>query len=281
MTEDPPLSDQAPPVVVARPVGAPPLAPPPPGLELPYVRRGDALLDLALVLLAAIVLPYAPSLLVPFEEGGAPPLEIGPLVIFQTWCQAGLAVGLVLYFVLRHRIRPSAFGVRRDRIGQQLLWGCGALIGVYVALLATGLLVLLLYLISPGVEEDLAKRVPYMKQMPVDSLGATLLLLLAVALNEELVFRGLLMPYLRRVLGGWRWAAVISALIFAGLHVPQQGVLGGGLQIFAIGIVLAVFFVLSRSVLAVTLAHLLFDFLQFQLIRVLPDLEELLERLPA
>ncbi len=280
MIEHPPGSDRPGSVVVARPLGSPPLTALPSDLELPHVRRGDALLDLTLVLLAAIVLPFAPSLLASVVGEAAGPPTIGPLVIIQTWCQAGLAVGLLLYFVLRHRIRPAAFGLRRDRIGQQLLWGLGALGGVYLALITTGLLMALLYLISPGVQEDLAKRLPYIEQMPVDQLGTTLILLVAVAINEEVIFRGLLMPYLRRVLGSWWWAAAISTLIFAGLHVPQQGILGGGVQIFAIGIVLAVFFVLSRSLIAVTLAHLLFNFAQFQLIRVLPDLEELLEHLP-
>jgi membrane protease YdiL (CAAX protease family) len=280
MSEHPPLPDEPAPVVVARPVGTPPLARPPSDLELPEVRRGDALLDLALVLLAAIILPYLPLLLAPLAEEDVGVPEIGPLVIFHTWCQAGLAVALLTYFVLRHRIRPASFGVRGDHIGGQVLWGLGALIGVYGALLATGLLVMLLYLIWPEVEGDLVKRLPFVEQMPVDRLGTTLILLVAVAINEEVVFRGLLMPYLRRVLGSWWWAAVISALIFAGLHVPEQGVLGGGLEIFAIGIVLAVFFVLSRSLLAVALAHLLFDFVQFQIIRALPDVEELMKHLP-
>jgi membrane protease YdiL (CAAX protease family) len=280
MAEDHPLPDQATPFVVARPIGAPPLAPSPPELELPYVRRSDALLDLTLVLLAAIVLPYAPSLLARVEEEGAAPLEIDWLVIFQVWCQAGLAIGLLLYFVLRHGFKPAAFGVRRDRISEQLLWGGGALIGVFLALLATAVFVLALYAIWPGVEQDLTRRFDYIDRMPVHHLGTTLALLVAVALNEEVVFRGLLLPYLRRVSGSWWWAVLISSLIFAVLHVPQQGVVGG-LQILPIGLVLAIFFVLSRSLLAVTLAHLSFDFVQFQLIRVMPDLKELLERIQS
>jgi membrane protease YdiL (CAAX protease family) len=283
MTEHRPPSDQTPPVVVARAIGAPPLAPSPPDLELPYVRRGEAALDLALVLLAAVILPYAPSFLAPdvdVENVGVPS-GIGPMVIFQVWCQAALAVGLLLYFIMRHRMRPASFGVRRERILEQVLWGFGALLGVYLALVATAVIVMLVYVVSPQVEDDLTRRFDFVTQMPVDNLAATLILLVAVAVNEEVVFRGLLLPYLRRVLGSWSWAAVISALIFAGLHVPQQGVLGGGIQIFTIGIVLSVFFLLSRSLLAVTLAHLLFDFLQFQLIRVLPDLERLFEGLQS
>jgi membrane protease YdiL (CAAX protease family) len=259
MTEAPPFANEPTLPVVARPLGITPPSPPS-DLELPHIRRGDALLDLALVFLAAIV------------------VKVGPLVIIQTWCQAGLAGALLLYFVLRHGIRSASFGLRRDRVGLQVLWGIGTLVGVYGAVFTSGLLVVVIYLVSPELEDDLTKRLEFAEQMPVDSLGTSLILLLAVALNEEIVFRGLLLPYLRRVLGSWWWAGALSALVFASLHVPQQGLLGG-LQIFAVGAMLAVFFVLSRSLLAVTLAHLLFDFLQFQLSRVAPHLKELLEHL--
>jgi membrane protease YdiL (CAAX protease family) len=278
MTEHPAHPNPATPPVVARPIGAPPLAPSPPELELPHVRRGAALLDLGLVLLTAIVLPYIPGLLAPWAEPSAAPAGVGPLVILEVWCQAGLAVGLLLYFVLRQRIRPTAFGLRRDRIADQLLWGVGTLIGVYVALVASIVVIIGLCLLVPGLEEDLTRRLPFAKKMPVERLGTTLTLLVAVAIHEEVIFRGLLLPYLRRVSRSWVWAVLISSAIFAGLHVPQQGLLAG-IQILAISAALAVCFVLSRSLLAVTLAHLLFNFLQFQLIRVLPDPQELLERL--
>jgi membrane protease YdiL (CAAX protease family) len=277
MTEAPPFANEPTLPVVARPLGITP-PPPPSDLELPHIRRGDALLDLALVFLAAIVLPYLPSVLAPLGGEEVEFVKVGPLVIIQTWCQAGLAGALLLYFVLRHGIRSASFGLRRDRVGLQVLWGIGTLVGVYGAVFTSGLLVVVIYLVSPELEDDLTKRLEFAEQMPVDSLGTSLILLLAVALNEEIVFRGLLLPYLRRVLGSWWWAGALSAWVFASLHVPQQGLLGG-LQIFAVGAMLAVFFVLSRSLLAVTLAHLLFDFLQFQLSRVAPHLKELLEHL--
>jgi len=81
----------------------------------------------------------------------------------------------------------------------------------------------------------------------------------------------------RRVLGSWWWAGLVSASLFAGLHVFHQGVLAGMIQIFGVGVVLTVFFIVSRSLLAVTIAHFLFDFVQFQVIRMLPDLEQMLE----
>jgi membrane protease YdiL (CAAX protease family) len=280
MTDQPPRTDETAAVVLARPVeyrGAGPLRS---DLEMPYVRRRDALLDLILVLLAAIVVPYLPAVVAPPGPNESNVPDIGAMAIVQKWCEAGLATGLLLYFVLRQRIRPSTFGLRRDEIGRQALWGIAALASVYVALIASSVIVLTLFLTFPELKSELAKREEFVDAMPVHHLATTLILLVAVAVHEEALFRGLLLPFLRRLLGNWWWAGLVSALIFAGLHVPHQGLLGGA-QIFSIAIVLTVFFVLSRSLLAVTLAHLLFDFIQFQIYRIVPDLHKWLESFEA
>jgi len=281
MTDQAPQSNEATPVVAARPVEYRHPAWQGSDLEMPQVRRRDALLDLAVVLLATIVLPYLPAFFAPAGPANIDVPNIGAIAIVQKWCEAGLAVGLLLYFVLRHGIRLATFGLRRDQVGQQLLWAVGTLAGVYVALAVSTVIVFTLCVIFPALKSDLTKRIEFVDAMPVHSFALTLPLLLAVAIHEELVFRGLLLPYLRRVLGSWWPAGLASALIFAGLHVPDQGLLAGGIQILSIAVVLAVFFVLSRSLLAVTVAHLLFDFLQFQLARLLPDPQELLENFPA
>jgi membrane protease YdiL (CAAX protease family) len=247
---------------------------------MPSVRRRDALLALAVIVLATIVRPYLPELLIPLEPEVVSVPVVDTAVVVQKWCEAGLAAGLLACFMLRHGLSPAAFGLRRDQIGRQVLWSFATLGGVYVALLASAIIIVPLYLISPGVEGEIEKRVEFVEAMPVDNLAVTITLLVAVALHEELVFRGLLLPYLRRLLGSWWWAGLVSASIFAALHVPTQGVMGG-IQVFGIAVVLTLFFILTRSLLTVTLAHLLFDFLQFQLVRLLPDLRKLLEAVEA
>ena len=77
--------------------------------------------------------------------------------------------------------------------------------------------------------------------------------------------------------GHWWLAVLISSAIFGALHLPQ-GVLGA-LQIAGIGATLGLIFVWSRSLLAVTIAHFIFNFVQFQLIRILPHLQKILEQL--
>ena len=277
MSDEIPPSDGSPPPVEARPVALAQLARPAPAvsdLEMPGVSRRDAWLDVVVVLLACIVVPYLPALVAVPEPEGAVQVNIDALVL-QTWYQAALATGLLLYFVLRHRLRPSMFGLRRARIGPQMLWGLAGLGGVYVGWFVGVVIVLAVCLIFPAAEPDLAARKETLEAMPVHNLLTTLVLLVAVAIHEETVFRGLLLPYLRRALGSWWPAVLISAVIFAALHIPNQGILGG-VQVLGIGVVLAIVFILSRSLLAVMLAHLLFDFGQFQLIRfLLPNLEEL------
>ena len=69
-------------------------------------------------------------------------------------------------------------------------------------------------------------------------------------------------------MGSWSAAIVISSAIFAVLHFDQGWI--GVIQIMGVGTVFAVFFVLSRSLSAVVIAHFTFNFLQFQMMRLIP-----------
>jgi membrane protease YdiL (CAAX protease family) len=265
--------DDSAPLVMARPITYAR-----PDLDLSYISRADALVHLTFVLLIGLVFPYLVEALIPLEPPDADYTDLGPLLIRQKWLAAVL-VGAVLYFFVQRRgMRPASFGLRWERSRRQVLWGLATLGSVYGAVLGSSIIVVALFLLFPSVRSDVAQRVEFVEAMPVQNLGATVALLIAVAIHEEVLFRGLMLPYLRRVLGSWWWAGAISALLFAVLHIPGQGVLGG-VQILSIAAVLTVFFILSRSLLAVTLAHFLFDLLQFQLARLAPDMQQVLEEL--
>ena len=148
----------------------------------------------------------------------------------------------------------------------------------YAALLASLAVVLSLLALIPGLESEIEQRADFASKLPLDSMTTIVLLLIAVAIHEEVVFRALLLPYLRRLMGSWWSAGLLAALIFGMLHVPAQGLLGG-VQTFAIGAALVCCYLASRSLLAVTIAHFLFDLFQFQLMRS-EWLRELLENLP-
>ena len=193
--------------------------------------------------------------------------------IVDKWTSALLALACAASLLRWHSLSPASFGLHVERFAAQTAWGIAALVAVYVAFGLSLVAVTILIAAVPSLQQDLAARGEFLALLPVhDTLGA-ILLLIPVAIHEELLFRGLLLPYLRRVGCSWTAAVLVSAAIFASLHVTQ-----GWLaipQIFCVAVALGTVFVVSRSLSAVMIAHFLFDFLQLQLIRVLwPWLEQ-------
>ena len=260
-------------VVEARPVSrAEPGVPvrPPSPLELPALSRRSAALDLGLIALVALVVPYGVRLVLLFTAADVSVDELAiPLLTVQKWFDVALAAGLTLYVVLRHALPPTSFGLRHERPLGQLSWSLAGVAAAYGWLVATMLLLGFLMMLFPKVKDAVLERRELLGLMPVHNLLATVLLLVPVAVHEELLFRGLLLPYLRRALGHWPAAIVVSSSVFAVLHFDQGWV--GVLQVFGLGIVFSLIFLGSRSLLAVIVAHFLFDFAQFQLIRWMPD----------
>jgi membrane protease YdiL (CAAX protease family) len=279
MPEQPSPLDESAKIVVARPVQALPYAAtpgkPPAALELPGVRWEHAYLDLVLILTVAVIVPFAPSLLMLVVVGNSGPSEIGPLTSVFKWIEVLLVGSIAAYLLLRHRLPAASFGLRSTGLGLQTLWGLGALIAGYAYIIASVAVILTVLAFVPGLQKDLFHRVDFVEQMPVTSLMDSILLLIPVAIHEELLFRGMLLPHLRRVVGRWWLAILISSAIFGGLHFPQGWL--GALQITGLGAVLAICFVLSRSLLAVMIAHFVFDLLQFQIVRLLPDMQDLVQ----
>jgi len=101
------------------------------------------------------------------------------------------------------------------------------------------------------------------------SLAEILAVALTAAVAEEIVFRGFLLTRLRIVFGNWPTAIIISAAVFAVPHIWQGW--WAVVQIFPIGLILGVAFVLRRSLVPVMLAHFSFNFCQMMLLRFLAD----------
>lgn len=255
---------------------APP--PPPRRLDLPTVTRRDAALDLGLVVLVGLLIPFGFQLaasLLATEDG--PLGALMPVVVIRKGFDALLAVMLVAYLVHRHRLAPTGFGLQLDRWGVQVLWTFPILVAIYLVLLVSLLVMGFLLVLFPQLQQDVVQRTEFIEAMPLNNLTQTLLLLVPVAIHEEVLFRGLLIPYLRRVGCAWWLAVLAPTAVFALLHFNQGWL--AVLPIFGVGAVLGTFFVLSRSLTAVILAHFLFNLLQFQLARQLvPWLEELAEK---
>jgi len=236
-------------------------------LKLRELDRRAALLDFLLVLVAAVVFPYLPQFLIAMEAADIE-IELGGVLIVQKWCEAGLGVALLVYLALRHGLPWRRFGLRSDGAARQLLYGLGGTLLAYGGLLVGTVVLLAMAVLTPGVADSLEQRLDFLEELPTLSLGQQVLLLVAVAVHEEIIFRGLLIPYLARLTGRWWPAIVCSSLVFALLHVPAQGWLGA-MQIVFVSLALGGLFVVTRSLPAAMIAHFLFDLLQFQLMNLL------------
>ncbi len=285
-TPESPSPPVARPILVAQPAEAlsgparpgPVAGPPSWGDDLAFLTRREAFLDLFLVVLTAIATQYLPGLVLHALAQRAEQWPPTQAILLASKCaEMGLAVGLAVYLILRFRLPPAAIGLRSEGLTGQLAWGIGCLAGCYGALLATAPLVAGLLLIFPRLGQEIRQRLEFVGGLPQEHAWVLLLVLVAVAVHEEVIFRALLLPYLRRLTGAWWSAVLLSTAVFSVLHVPTQGI-AGGLQVAAVGAALSLFFILSRSLFAVTLAHFLFDALQLLLSNYLIYFENIFER---
>jgi membrane protease YdiL (CAAX protease family) len=257
-------------LVIARPITWPARRPTAP-LELPTLSTGGAVLGLALVglllvttFVIAVVIAVGQSLL-----GGDPLDRLGQsgLLMIDKWTNALLALAVAGLFARAWRLPVAAFGLRWDRFDEQLIWGFGTLGGAYAGLVLSSIGVMLYVALHPELQHDLSDRLEVLSELSQTDFLGTALLLVAVAIHEEILFRGLLIPLLRRLGCGWAVAVAASTAVFAVLHL-SQGALAVP-QVFCVGLALGAFFVWSRSLLAVMVAHFAFDLLQLQLAKLL------------
>lgn len=256
-------------VIQARPVSRP-IPRPWSVMELQDVPRRAAGLDLALVVLVALVIPFGAEIAVALVEPKLlADLSLDPLVVRKSF-DALLLIGLSWYLLRRNDLPPEALGLHARGLGRQVLWSVPTLLAVYLAFLFVMLIIVALIAAIPALQGDVESRLEFIRLLPLEDPVRQVLLLAPVAVHEELLFRTLLIPLLRRLTGSWIWAVLLSAALFAPLHIAQ-GLLGV-VQIFTVGLVFGAFFVLSRSTLAVIIAHFCFNLLQMQVARWAQDL---------
>lgn len=273
-------------VVLARPIHVPhfaaavPSAPSDP-MALEGLSRGRAALYVFVLLAAAVCVPMFLDVLTLSAAGGAADAEVlsPTYLVSRKVFDAGLVAALAAFVLLRNRLPAASVGLTLERTGWQGLAGLAVVGAIYVYMVLFLCVMMVVLLLFPSLQKDLAARGEFIELMPVDDVWTSLALLIPVAIHEELLFRGLLLPCLRRATGGWTAAMLISSALFAVLHIAQGWL--GVVQVFGLSMIFSVAFVRTRSLLVVIVAHFLFDFLQFQLIRLLRPLFDQLPQMPA
>lgn len=274
-----PLSETQPPVYaraipVARAARTGPLA----WAPLAHLTTREARLDLALIVMVLVVLEYSPQLLMATSLLDAMPDLADAeararwffMLLTHIFSKLALATTLLLYLAARHAgLADLGVSLRKPLV--QGMWALLSYGACYVGMLAALPLSVCFVLLSPDAQEQIGQRMDFMNSIPHEDWSLLLPFMFAVGFQEEMVFRALLLPYLRRICGSWTAALAVVSGAFAVLHVPGQG-WSGAIVVSGVGLALGVMFILSRSLLAVGLAHMAFNVTQASLFSLMrPD----------
>jgi membrane protease YdiL (CAAX protease family) len=166
------------------------------------------------------------------------------------WMLAG-ATALIARF---SRFDPRSLGFASLPWTEMLLWT--------VAITAAGVLVLFLAH-AAGIRE--ADFVAYLMPRTRDEKILFAALSLTAGFCEELVFRGFLIPVLDAATGSVAIAAIVSSAVFGVLHAYQRP--AGAVRAAALGLLLAVPFLLTDSILPAMAAHAAIDLISGLVLR--------------
>lgn len=248
-----------------------------PLISLPTISRTDAVVDLLLVLAGGLIIPFGGeiALSILLQHSRLAFYAENPWVLFAAKTMSAVWVTVLALLIARMRgISIVSFGFSFTGWKPQALWSasaCGGVmigfgIGVFLSLIA------IQFLPADFLKNEEQQKLEFMKILPLDRLWVGYLLMISVAIHEEILFRGLMLPYLRRIGLPWAGAIIAGSILFGSLHFAQGPM--GMLVVTFVGLALALFFVLSRSLIPVMVAHCLFNCGQLTMMKVVIDLQK-------
>ncbi|MEA2166934.1 MAG: protease family protein [Solirubrobacteraceae bacterium] len=166
-------------------------------------------------ILAAIV---AANIVVLFLLGvgdlkGSRDTELSPAgTLIATYAQDAIMIAAAVLFarITVNAVRPATFGIVRPKVDKRLLVVPATFIAFWIVLQVFG------HLIDPGAKDDLPDELGA-KDTAAAMIAVAVLVCVIAPIVEETMFRGFLFKALQRPLG-WIWAAVVSGLVFGGIH---------------------------------------------------------------
>lgn len=246
---------------------------------IPDLTIRQTLADLAIVFGVAfggrILDSYLQLLAQAGTTGESGTLASDPLLVYAGATVGGIiATALVLYVVHARKQSLSRVGLHGISITYNFAAAVPALIGIYAVQI---LLTLILWAIAP----DLVNRASQ-ERMQLTTIFQPvhpwflLRVCIWIGFYEELVFRGFLLPRIRRLVGNWPLAILLASVLFGAAH-PYQGVLGM-VQIAIVAAVLSTIFVWRASLWPVVIAHTIMNFVSLLLLPYLEQANELAQK---
>ncbi len=177
--------------------------------------------------------------------------------------RATTTVGLVVAFLWSHGQSPRAIGLRAPGLALDNILGVALTVVIYGLILAT---LGLLAVVWPDVIKQMQENAAGLLEMIPNATPLVFLLMaMTIGVYEEVLFRGFIMPRLRRATGSWIAAVILSSAVFTALHAMEQT----PAALIIVGILSVSFSLVTiwrRSIVPAIIAHALFDFSQFLLL---------------
>jgi membrane protease YdiL (CAAX protease family) len=181
--------------------------------------------------------------------------------------RAVCVMALVLLLLRADGQRFGALGLVGRRAWFDALIGFPLTIGAFVTALGAGIAVSIVAMVAGSsiVQRESVSRTTTLLDLFGDtSLGAFAAAIAVTATFEEVVFRGFLLPRLRRVTGSWIAAVSIASLLFGVGHMYEGWT--AVVQTTALGVFFSGVFLVSARLLPAVVAHASFDVAVFMLL---------------
>ena len=219
-----------------------------------WASLGTALLVGIAMIVPAVVVLVAFTVLWPGAARMDPlhPALTWPLIVVQLVSNASAVALLLVVLPMVARESLANLGLRAPR-ARDLLWGLGGAVAMILVADAVGLLQETFVHVKPD-----EVQVSYLRNARGSELaGFVFMACVAAPFTEELIFRGFVFNALRRYLPAAA-AVLLSAIVFGLVHW-QTGNAGAIAPLVAGGVVLAVVYYRSGSLVASMITHALFN----------------------
>lgn len=183
-------------------------------------------------------------------------MALFPAIIWRTI----VATALILWLTRRQNLPLQSVGLTRGGFAINLLLGIAAFFAIAIGVIVCTTLVQMLF---PRLAQEFEKNADMiMDAVPRVRPPIFFVICLFIGFYEELIFRGFLMPRLRRATNSWLLAVLLSTTVFAALHLKDQAA-AASIPIVSLSLTFSVLTIWRRSLVPAMLAHALFDFAMF------------------
>ncbi len=260
----------------ARPIvesAGPPLPPPPPGHEFLLLSqtRGDVAKDILLFIFLFLAIALSGELLIgtiyrgvlasQYRDDEELSFAVARMALFPAIAWRSVTATILAIAMTRRRgLSLRSVGLTFQKFWLNLLLGLAAFVAILLGVLVLSILIGKLF---PNLNHEFEKNADLiMKAVPRVTPAIFFGMSLVIGYYEELVFRGFLMPRLRRATNSWILAILLTTLVFGVLHLKDQAA-AALLAIVSLSLIFSTVTIWRRSLVPAILAHALFDFSMF------------------